>query len=169
MSLLESFFDVDDFIQQLRQPAFGAILGLNKRHPGPKPRMNLSEIITLLIWFHMSNYRTFKHFYESYVWKHLHFEFPKLWSYSRFVEWIPHSVDALILYLFSNRGPVTGISFVDVTSLSVFRNQRIHQHKVLRDFAARGKTSMGWFYGFKRTLSSMIEVKSSLFRSQRAM
>ena len=33
--------------------------------------------------------------------------------------------------------------------MAVCRNQRIHQHKVFAGIAARGKTSMGWLYGFK--------------------
>ncbi|UVS61131.1 MULTISPECIES: transposase [Nitrosomonas] len=28
-------------------------------------------------------------------------------------------------------------------------NRRIGPHKVMAEFAARGKTSVGWFYGFK--------------------
>jgi hypothetical protein len=111
--------------------------------------MSLSEVITILIWFHLSGYRTFKQYYEDYVQQHLRSEFPDLWSYTRFVEWMPRSVDVLILYLLSKRGSVTGISFVDSTSLAVCRNQRILQHKVFRGLAERGKTSMGWFYGFK--------------------
>lgn len=46
-------------------------------------------------------------------------------------------------------GECTGISFVDSTRLAVCRNQRIHNHKVFKDIAQRGHTSMGWFYGFK--------------------
>lgn len=149
MSLLEIFCDVDDFIQALSQSEVGEILGLTKRRPGPKPRMSLSEVMTILIWFHLSGYRTFKQYYEGYVQQHLRSEFPELWSYTRFVEWMPRSVDVLILYLLSKRGSVTGISFVDSTALAVCRNQRILSHKVFRGLAERGKTSMGWFYGFK--------------------
>lgn len=149
MSLLEIFCDVDDFIQALSQSEVGEILGLTKRRPGPKPRMSLSEVMTILIWFHLSGYRTFKQYYEGYVQQHLRSEFPELWSYMRFVEWMPRSVDVLILYLLSKRGSVTGISFVDSTALAVCRNQRILSHKVFRGLAERGKTSMGWFYGFK--------------------
>ena len=149
MSLLEIFCDVDDFIKALSQSAAADILGLTKRRPGPKPRMSLSEVITILIWFHMSGYRTFKQYYEEHVQQHLSSEFPELWSYTRFAEWIPRSADVLILYLLSKRGSVTGISFVDSTSLAVCRNQRIQSHKVFRGLAERGKTSMGWFYGFK--------------------
>ena len=43
----------------------------------------------------------------------------------------------------------SGISFIDSTSLDVCLNQRIHCHKVFAGLAARGHTSMGWFFGFK--------------------
>ena len=37
----------------------------------------------------------------------------------------------------------------DLTKLAVCHNRRIHRHKVFDGLAARGKTSMGWFFGFK--------------------
>ncbi len=43
----------------------------------------------------------------------------------------------------------TGISYIDSTALAVCNNRRIHSHKVLKRLAQRGKTSMGWFFGFK--------------------
>lgn len=38
---------------------------------------------------------------------------------------------------------------MDSTALAVCHNLRIHQHRVFRDLAQCGKTSLGWFYGFK--------------------
>ncbi|MEP0809667.1 transposase [Trichocoleus sp. ST-U2] len=35
------------------------------------------------------------------------------------------------------------------TSLKVCHNRRIQQHKVFKHLAARGKTSVDWFFGFK--------------------
>ncbi|MBW4525149.1 MAG: transposase [Phormidium tanganyikae FI6-MK23] len=35
------------------------------------------------------------------------------------------------------------------TALRVCHNRRISQHKVFEDLAARGKTSVDWFFGFK--------------------
>ncbi len=46
-------------------------------------------------------------------------------------------------------GTCTGISFIDSTALAVCHNRRISQHKVFAGLAQRGKTSLGWFYGFK--------------------
>ena len=35
------------------------------------------------------------------------------------------------------------------TKLAVCHNHRIHRHKVFDGLAARGQTSMGWFFGVK--------------------
>ncbi len=50
-------------------------------------------------------------------------------------------------------GCCTGLSFIDSTSLDVCLNQRIDNHKVFAGLAARGKTSIGWFFGFKLHLA----------------
>ncbi len=51
--------------------------------------------------------------------------------------------------LHTHLGRCSGISFIDSTALAVCRNPRIHQHQVSAGRAARGKTSVGWCYGFK--------------------
>ena len=76
-------------------------------------------------------------------------EFPSLLSYTRFVELMPRSLVPLAVYLHIQRGECTGISFIDSTSLAVCHPARIRQHRVFRVDARRGKTSVGWFYGFK--------------------
>ena len=52
-------------------------------------------------------------------------------------------------YLRSCFGRCRGISFMDSTSLKVCHNRRIPQQQVFEDLAARGKTSVDWFFGFK--------------------
>jgi hypothetical protein len=49
----------------------------------------------------------------------------------------------------TRKGRCPGIAFIDSTPLSVCHNRRIATHKVFAGWASRGKTSMGWFYGFK--------------------
>lgn len=148
MSLIELFCDVDDFCLQITTQAESQMLGDQKRR-GRKATLSASEIMTILIYFHQSGYRNFKTYYTEYVMKHLRAEFPKLVSYNRFVELMPMALFPLCLYLRSRLGTVTGISFIDATPLPVCHNRRIPRHKVFDGLAARGKTSTGWFYGFK--------------------
>lgn len=66
------------------------------------------------------------------------------------VELMERAVHPMCDYLkFLMQGNCTGISYIDSTSLAVCDNHRIKRHKVFADTAARGKSSMGWFYGFK--------------------
>jgi hypothetical protein len=148
MSLLKLFVDVDDFCQTLTAQPERPLLGQGRR-PGRRPALAMSEVMTLIIYFHMSRYRDFKTYYTQYVIKHLRGEFPNLVSYTRFVELMPLALWPLCLYLKTCFGPVTGISFIDATALPVCHNRRIGRHKVFDGLAARGKTSMGWFFGFK--------------------
>ncbi len=76
-------------------------------------------------------------------------EFPNLVSYSRFVRLKGKALVTLIVCLHIQRGQSTGISFIDSTPIKVCHNPRIPRHKVFPGIASRGKTSMGWYYGFK--------------------
>ena len=46
-------------------------------------------------------------------------------------------------------GCCTGISFVDSTCIPVCHNKRIRHNKVFKGHAVVGKSSMGWYFGFK--------------------
>ena len=149
MSLTELFCDVDDFCQvflpiwEQKQVQGGSRKRLRKA------QLSISEIMTIIILFHQSNYRTFKAFYINYVQAFLKAEFPGLVSYPRFVALMPRAFGPLCAYLYSLFGECTGISFIDSTPLAVCHNRRIQWHKVFAGLAERGRTSMGWFYGFK--------------------
>ena len=146
MSILELFCDVDDFCQTGILSAERRRLGCRR---GPAPRLCASEIMTRLIHFHQSHYRDFKAYYTQYVSWHLRREFPRLVSYTRFVELVPSVLLPLLAYLRSRCGQTQGIAFIDSTPLPVCHNKRIARHRVLAAHARRGKSSMGYFYGFK--------------------
>jgi hypothetical protein len=102
--------------------------------------MSDAEIMTIMILFHASDYRCLKHYYLQYVKVNPRHLFPKLVSYSPFVE-LEKDV-ALPLTIFIKKfllGKCTGISIsiVDSTPLRVCRNQRIHRHMVFKGIAAR--------------------------------
>lgn len=149
MSLVELFCHVDDFCLHFDQWVAGQGLAASQSKPGPKPRLGTSEIMTIIIYFHMSHYRSFKHYYCKQVLKHWRAEFPGLVSYNRFVELMPTVLLPLCWYLHSRLGTASGIAFIDATALAVCHNRRISRHRVFAGLAQRGKTSMGWFYGFK--------------------
>lgn len=111
--------------------------------------MSASEVLTIVIHFHQAHYRDFKAYYLQYVAVQLRGEFPRLVSYHRFVELLPTVLVPLCAYLHTCFGSCTGISFIDSTAVAVSHNRRIKQHKVFAGLAQRGKTSLGWFYGFK--------------------
>jgi hypothetical protein len=149
LSLIRLFCEVDDFCQQFEaawKPRWLPASG-KKRHR--KSRLSLSEVMTIIIAFHQSGYRTFKHFYLRHVSQYWQGAFPHLVSYHRFVEMMPAALGPLCLYLHRRRGVVTGIAFIDSTSIAVCHNRRIRSHRVFDGLAGRGKNSKGWFYGFK--------------------
>lgn len=149
MSVLELFCAVDDFCQAFEPKWHQHCLTSGSKQRHRRRELALSEIMTILILFHQSHYRTFKAFYTDQVCLHLSSEFPTLVSYTRFVEFFPSALVPLCVYLHSSLGACTGVSFVDSTKLAVCRNRRIRQHRVFRGLAERGKTSVGWFFGFK--------------------
>ncbi len=116
-------------------------------------RLCLSEAMTICAVFHLSGYRTFKWFYQRLILKTYKKFFPNLVSYNRFVELMPYTALPMAFFACSRGGKCTGTSFVDSTTIDVCDNHRIKQHKVFKDIAQRGKSSTGWFYGFKLHIS----------------
>ena len=152
MSVLELFCNVDDFMICF-SPQMKAIQLAEGKQRERAGQLCPSEVMTILIHFHQSHYRNFKAYYREHVQVHLTREFPHLVSYHRFVALIPSVLVPMLAYLCSRYGACTGISFIDSTSLEVCSPRRISQHRVFATDARRGKTSMGWFYGFKLHLA----------------
>jgi transposase len=164
-SLIELFVHVDDFCQSFLPKLEQHLLtsGVVKRHR--ERSLSVSEVMTILIHFHQSHYRNFKAYYCEHVLPHLRGDFPGLVSYTRFVDFIPSALLPLCAYFQKTcLGDCTGISFMDSTSIDVCVNQRIASHKVFAGLAERGKTSTGWFFGFK--LHLVINDRGELLNAQ---
>ena len=151
MNIITLFCNIDDFF--LAYEKWQATHCLPETTPletrGRPRQLHPSEVMTILIAFHQSGYRMFKHFYERHVCIYWRAEFPHLVSYSRFVQLKKEVLTLLTFYLHVHYGECSGISFVDSTRLRVCDNKRISSHRVFAEHAGRSKTSMGWFYGFK--------------------
>lgn len=160
--LTELFCLIDDFCR-LFEPAFEQrLLTSGKRKRRRRCELSLAELMTLAVLFHQLRFRQFKAFYLSYVCRHLRTEFPNLPSYQRGVELMPRCAAPLAALFEALRGECDGISIADSTALAVCDNQRIPRHRVFEGYAGRGKTSMGWFYGFK--LHLIINSQGELLR-----
>ena len=145
--ITEIFCIVDEFCKEYDKIVNKALLGNPSKRP---PIMSKSEVITLTILFQLSGFRTFKHFYIFYVQKHMADDFPSTVSYNRFTELMSQNLMAMSLFLKTCcLGKCTGISFGDSTPVRVCKAKRIRNNKVFKGIATTGKSTMGWFHGFK--------------------
>lgn len=149
IDLTELFYSIDTFWKHFEILWRQSLISEGKALPKRQPGISISEVMTIVVLFHVIGYRNFKTFYCAYVQKFLTKEFPNLPSYNRFIELKKSIVFPLHNYLMTRLGQATGISFVDSTPLRVCHSRRIYSHEVFKEIAQRGKTSTGWFYGFK--------------------
>ena len=110
MDMVALFYDLDKFAVAFEPLLRRRLLADGKRHRDRPCRMHLSEVMTVLVLFHASGYRTFKHFYLRHVGVHLRAEFPRLVSYNRFVERVPEALLALAAFLRSRLSACTAVS-----------------------------------------------------------
>jgi hypothetical protein len=147
--LVETFCAVDDFCKAFLPQWEAYLIGNGSAPRGPKPGLCVSEVITILLMLHGSGVKYLKSFYNGVVGEVLRRYFPKMPCYERFVTLQPNVLIPLLSFLLSRRGQRTGIYYIDSTALAVCHNRRIGRHKTFAGMAARGKTSMSWFFGFK--------------------
>lgn len=145
--ITEIYYLADNFCKEFDSNISTKTLG--KAHKRP-PTLIHSEVISIMILFHDRGYKCMKHFYIQYVQVHLQHLFPKTVSYNRFVELMKavnlhFSIFIKTLCL----GESTGISYIDSTPIRVCKNKRISRNKVFDGIAQLGKSTMGYFYGFK--------------------
>lgn len=147
--LEEIFCLIDDFCKHFEEDLKSRILPAPNRRRKKSCSLAISEIMTIMVMFQMSHYRTFKDFYKNCLSVYYKKEFPKLVSYTRLVELTPLAAMPLYILATNLTGKQTNKYYVDSTKLQVCDNLRIRSHKVFKDIAKRGKSSTGWFFGFK--------------------
>ncbi|SFU96562.1 IS982 family transposase [Xenorhabdus koppenhoeferi] len=148
-NLVNLFCHVDDFCQNFMPQWQKYLIESGERQRLRQGRMTPSEIMTIIIAFHMSHQRDFKHFYIGFMMVYHKKDFPTMLSYTRFLEVMPTVLAPLSAFFTHLKGKSTGMEFIDSTSIKVCHNLRIPGHQVFKETAARGKGTMGWFYGFK--------------------
>jgi hypothetical protein len=146
------FVFIDDFCKCADLYINEHLIATNQKLPKLTriPQMTTAEILTITLLYQKSPCKNFKYFYKSYLQLYKS-DFPNLVSYERFVSLksrILVYLNMLLQWLISF-STQTGISFIDSSSINVCHNKRISRNKVFKGFAEIGKSTKGWFYGFK--------------------
>lgn len=149
MELEKLFCDVDDFCRDFEKKWQQELLSTPERKRQKTFNLCLSEVMTIIIYFHHSSYRNFKDYYTKHVCIFFPKYFPNLVSYNRFVELEKSALIPLCWYLSLRPKQSTGINFIDSTSLEICLNPRAKRNKVFKGLANWGKSSVGWYFGFK--------------------
>lgn len=152
LKVIEIFCAIDDFMLEYDHVVENAGISAQKTVQLRKRKFTMSdsEIMTIMVLFHLKSYRNLKHFYCVHVCKHMNDLFPKTVSYNRFVELQQRVIQPLAVYLkLRGLGKCTGISFIDSTPLKVSHIKREKQHRVFKGIAEKSFGTMGWYYGFK--------------------
>jgi hypothetical protein len=150
--LVETFCDFDDFCKSIKAEweAMQITDGeTTHRKHGPAGGLIDSEIMTILLLYHASRFKNFKTFYKGVVLGLLRTHFPGAPCYERFITLTQRVWALLAFFMASRMGKRTDIYYIDSTPLVVCHNRRIYRHKTFAGLAERGKTSTGWFFGFK--------------------
>lgn len=148
--LVSIFCEIDDFCKELDKNMPQPLLTApSKGRRGPACCLSISEIMTVKVLFQMIGYRNFKTFYTGFMQVYWKQYFPKLPSYNRFVELMGRAIFPLTLFAQFKCGKKTNIYYIDGSCLPVCHLKRSKRNKVFNCLAQYGRTSVGWFFGFK--------------------
>ena len=113
--------------------------------------------------FHQSRYRDIKSFYINYIQRHGASDFPHTVSYNRFVELQQKALIPMVVFLqLCCLGKCTGIFIIDSTPIKVCHIKREKSNKVFKGLETKEKSTIGWFFGFKRHI--VINDKGEIIR-----
>jgi hypothetical protein len=151
------FAIVDDFCKAYEDWISHKLLTTGKQR-NRKGKLSLSESLSIMIFYHFSQFKNLKVYYQYFVSNDRWFKNPP--CYDRFIQIIPSLFLPLIIMTHYLSGKKTGVYYVDSTHFSVCKNIRILSHKTFKSLAERGHSSIDWFYGFK--LHMIINDKSEI-------
>jgi hypothetical protein len=156
---------VDDFYKSLKeeiekhQISEGGKIKKRTRIPG----LTESEFMTIAIMFQESPCRNFKYFYKTYL-QLYKAEFPNIPSYERFITLMSRALYLLVILFCCILRRGSRVAYIDSTSLNVRHGKRIKSNKVFKGLARIGKSTKGWFFGFK--LHIIIDEKGNLLNAK---
>lgn len=152
--LLELYCTIDDFYQSFIKTEPGKKnLAEYYGKRGPKRSMTVPEVMTLNIVRILDRTGDLKTFHKTAC---LHYRsyFPNLTNYENFMKASNKAVGFIAAFIqvqlyLNQKNCNENTFFLDSTPVTVCENRYISSHKVAKAIASRGKSTKGWFYGFK--------------------
>lgn len=153
-TLFQLYFFCSEFLaffqaHQVTLPSTGALSG---RHS----KLSVVENMTISLYQEVTkqpDIKSYYHFIKGYHSK----EFPCLPDYSNFLKQQKRLLPlfglllnfCMLLNRMHYKNSQFHLMFVDGSEVPVCTNKRIFTHKVAKEIAQRGKSTKGWFYGFR--------------------
>ena len=143
---------VEDFVKAVEQDKkYSIFLEHWNGKRGPKRRLSITQVISLNLLRFTIHVKDLKAFHRIVKVMDL---IPQMPNYENFLKAsnkaFPIFTAFLQLLLLQNQlNNESRVHFIDSTPVSTCLNRRIFNHRVTKDFASRGKSTKGWFYGFK--------------------
>lgn len=110
--------------------------------------LSLSELLTIVLYFYLSPCKDFKNYYLYFLPAKYPGYFKRI-GYSRIIQLWPSLILPLVILIHELKGEPSGIYFIDSTKLQICHNKRTSSNRVFCRKAKIGKSSYGWFMGYK--------------------
>ena len=139
---------IDDFCKKYEEWEGNKMIG-KVRNRMREGKLSMAEQLFIVVLYHLEGFKNFKYYYKYAVeikYKNMFKEVP---CYDRFIQIMPKLLVPLSILMQCSFGESRGIYFIDATKLSICHCRREKRNKVFGKIVAKGKTSMGWFFGFK--------------------
>ena len=152
--ILYHLFDkIDEIVKVMDKSVKKQLLPKFKSKGGRRSGLSLAAILSFGIFRFFVGIKDVKH-YHHYLLSYFSMELGVIPNYPNFNRLMNQSLPwaiFLIQWLMQcqRKEAPCDLHFIDSTSLKVCGNKRIFDHKVCDGFARRGKSSMGYFFGFK--------------------
>lgn len=153
---------VDDFCKIFQKWQESKLLPDN-RIRNRESSLKLSELLTIVLYFYLSPCKDFKNYYLYFLQSRYRNYF-KFVSYSRIIQLWPNLVLPLLLLIHCLKGERNSIYFIDSTKLQICHNKRTSSNRTFKRIAKVGRSSYGWFMGFK--LHLIINNKAQIIAAQ---
>lgn len=151
-TLYHIFDQIDDLLKAMSASLKRKLLSDLKPKGGRPSGLSLQAILAFGIFRFAAGVKDVKHHHRKLLSSYSK-ELGKIPNYGNFNALMNQATPYVIFLLqwicYVNRSKQEGLHFMDSTPLKVCENKRIFDHKVCEDLAQRGKSSMGWFFGFK--------------------